>query len=242
MIVLITGASRGIGAATAKLFANEGHTVALNYNKSEDAAFSIVDAIKESGGTAKAYKADVSDADEVNEMISAVISDYGKIDALVNNAGVCFGGLLQDVTDADYAYVMDTNVKGAFNACRAVLPHMIQQKHGVIVNVASMWGEVGASYEVLYSMSKAAVIGLTKALAKEVGPSGIRVNCISPGLIDTDMNSGYTPAELDAVKDETPLGDMGKPEDIAKSINFLCSDASEFITGQVIGVNGGLVI
>ena len=242
MIVLIPGASRGIGAATAKLFANEGHTVALNYNKSEDAAFSIVYAIKESGGTAKAYKADVSDADEVNEMISAVISDYGRIDALVNNAGVCFGGLLQDVTDADYAYVMDTNVKGAFNACRAVLPQMISQKHGVIVNVASMWGEVGASYEVLYSMSKAAVIGLTKALAKEVGPSGIRVNCISPGLIDTDMNSGYTPAELDAVKDETPLGDMGKPEDIAKSINFLCSNASEFITGQVIGVNGGLVI
>ena len=242
MVVLITGASRGIGAATAKFFAGHGHCVAVNYKENEEAALSVVDAIRDAGGIANAYRADVSDPAAVTKMTESVVSDFGTIDILVNNAGVSADGLIQETEDADYAYVMDTNVKGAFNTCRAVLPLMIGKKHGKVVNVASMWGEVGASNEVLYSMSKAAIIGLTKALAKEVGPSGIRVNCVSPGVINTDMNASYSEEDINALKAEAPLGTIGSPEEVASTIYFLCSDEADFITGQNIGVNGGLVI
>lgn len=242
MTVLVTGASRGIGAATAKVFAEHGFAVAVNFKNNEEAANLVVDEIRKSGGVAESYRADVADPAQVEEMVRSVEADLGPIDVLVNNAGVCTSGLLQDMTDADYDFLMDTNVKGAFNTCRAVLPFMISRKKGSIVNVSSMWGETGASFEVLYSMTKAALIGLTKALAKEVGPSGIRVNCVAPGVINTDMNAGYSADDISALKDETPLGDIGSADDVARSIFFLCNDCAGFVTGQVLGVNGGLVI
>ena len=242
MTVLITGASRGIGAATAKVFAEHGFAVAVNFKNNEEAAASVVDEIIKKGGVAKSYRADVADPAQVAEMVRSAEADLGPVDVLVNNAGVCVSGLLQDMTDADYDFITDTNVRGAFNTCRAVLPSMISRKGGAIVNVSSMWGETGASCEVLYSMTKSALIGLTKALAKEVGPSGIRVNCVAPGVIDTDMNSGYSEQTMNELKEETPLSAIGSPEDVAKRIYFLCNECSGFVTGQVLGVNGGLVI
>ncbi|MBQ1895275.1 MAG: 3-oxoacyl-ACP reductase FabG [Clostridia bacterium] len=242
MTVLITGASRGIGAATAKVFAEHGFAVAVNFKNNEEAAASVVDEIIKKGGVAKSYRADVADPAQVAEMVRSAEADLGPVDVLVNNAGVCVSGLMQDMTDADYDFITDTNVRGAFNTCRAVLPSMISRKGGAIVNVSSMWGETGASCEVLYSMTKSALIGLTKALAKEVGPSGIRVNCVAPGVIDTDMNSGYSEQTMNELKEETPLSAIGSPEDVAKSIYFLCNECSGFVTGQVLGVNGGLVI
>lgn len=242
MSVLITGASRGIGAKTAELFAENGYSVAINYKESESAAYFVVDSVINAGGTARAFKADVSDPASVDRLLREVEDELGPVDVLVNNAGISVCGLLQNMTDEDFDAVMGTNVRASFCTCRAVLPGMIKRKSGAIVNVASVWGETGASCETLYSMSKAAVIGFTKALAKEVGPSGIRVNCVSPGVIDTDMNRGFSEEELLMLQNETPLCSLGTPEDVAKSIFFLCSDEARFITGQVLGVNGGFLI
>ena len=189
MVALVTGSSGGIGEGIARKLAGLGYSVAVNYNTSKIDAEKIVDDIVNSGGTAKAYKCNVQDVSEVNEMISEIKNDLGNVDVLINNAGVSHIGLLNDVTDEEYDRIMGVNVKGVFNVSKAVLSDMIHNKSGSIVNISSMWGEVGASCEVVYSASKAAVIGFTKALAKEVGPSGIRVNCITPGVIDTKMNS-----------------------------------------------------
>lgn len=242
MTVLVTGASGEIGAAAAKLFAENGFAVAVNFHKNGEAAAEVVSSVIHAGGRAKAFQADVSDPASVPALVSSVEESLGPVDILVNNAGVSVSGLLQDMTDADYERVMGINVKGAFNTCRAVLPGMIRRKHGVIVNVSSMWGETGASCETLYSMSKAALIGFTKALAKEVGPSGIRVNCVSPGVVDTKMNAAYSEEDMEALRLDTPLCRIGRPEEIAESIFFLCSDKAAFITGQVLGVNGGFLI
>ncbi len=242
MTVLVTGGAGGIGGAVCREFAAAGYKVAINYFKSEESANKIVDEILEAGGMAKAYKADVSQPAEVSKMVVDVMADLGHVDVLINNAAVAYQGLITDTTDVIYDRLMDVNMKGAFNATKAVLPGMINRKDGVIINISSMWGEVGASCEVIYSASKAALLGFTKSLAKEVGPSGIRVNCISPGVVDTPMNSAHGERDMEELSNETPLERIGKPEEIAKATLFLASENASFITGQILGVNGGFII
>ena len=240
--VLITGASRGIGAACARAFAAAGCRVAVHYHRSADRALALIDELTAMGADAFAVQADVSDSSQVKRMIAAVEERFGSIGVLVNNAGVALVGLLTDVADDEWRRVTDTNLGGVFACCRAALPAMIRAHRGCIVNIASMWGEVGASCEAVYSASKAGVIGLTKALAKELGPSGIRVNAVSPGVIMTDMMAGFTEDDLNALREEIPLGSLGTPEDVAAAVLFLASDEARYITGQVLSVNGGMVI
>ncbi|MBR2297025.1 MAG: 3-oxoacyl-ACP reductase FabG [Clostridia bacterium] len=236
-VVFITGGSRGIGACAVRRFASLGYMVAFTYLKSEKEALALASEVG-----ALAIKADVSSSDEVTNAINLATLQYGKIDILINNAGISEFSLFTDITDEMWKRMIDTNLSSVFYASRAVLPQMISQKSGCIINISSMWGEVGSSCEVHYSASKAGVIGLTKALAKEVGPSGIRVNCITPGLIKTDMNAMLDDATLNEIKEETPLGRLGEADDICNALVFLADDASSFITGQILGVNGGFVI
>ncbi len=240
--VLITGAATGIGRETAKRFAAEGWNVAVHYHKSEAAAQALVDELKARHASAIRVQADVRDPYAVRAMAEKVNRAFTRIDALVNNAGLAQQKLFTDITAREWDDMFDVNVKGVFHCCQAVLPGMISRKSGSIVNVSSMWGEVGASCEVHYSAAKAAVIGLTKALAKEVGPSGIRVNCVTPGVIATAMTANLDEAAIAALKDETPLGAIGSPRDVAEAIYYLASDKAAFVTGQVLGVSGGLVI
>lgn len=240
--VLITGGSRGIGAETAKIFAKSGYNVAINYNNSKDAAQSLCNEIKALGGCAEIFKADVSDVGQAEKIVEDIIEKFGAIDVLVNNAGIALGqGLFTDFTDADAKKVFDTNVFGMMNCSRAVIPHMVRQKSGKIINVSSIWGVCGGSCEVIYSSAKAAVIGFTKALAKELAPSGINVNCVAPGMIDTDMNSILSKEDMEAFCEEVPLGRIGLPKDVAESILFLASDGADYITGQTIVVDGGII-
>lgn len=240
--VLITGASRGIGRAAALTFAREGWWVAANYNNSENEALSLVEEIKAMGGTAIAIRCDVSDYDACASMIKQAEAAFGRIDALINNAGISCDMLFTDTSPADWRHTFAVNVDGAYNCCRAVLGGMLERKRGSIVNISSIWGITGGSCEVAYSASKAALIGLTKALAKELGPSNIRVNCVAPGVIDTDMNRNLTPDDIAALSDETPLCRTGTPEEAAEAIFFLASEKASFITGAVLGINGGLLI
>lgn len=234
---LVTGASRGIGAAIARELAQEGFCVAVNYRHSEEAAKRLA---AELHGIA--IQADVSDAGQVAAMAETVKRELGDIDLLVNNAGIAQQKLFSDITEADWDRMFGVNIKGMYLTCREFLPGMVRRHSGSIINLSSIWGIAGASCETHYSASKAAVIGFTKALAKEVGPSNIRVNCIAPGVIMTDMNAALGGDTLDALKEETPLGILGKPEDIAHTVAFLASEKARFLTGQVIGVNGGIVI
>lgn len=235
--VLITGGSRGIGKCAVESFAKEGYNVAFTYLNSEEKALNIA-----TGCGAFAIKCDVSSSEDVNNAVNSVIEKYGKIDILINNAGIDEFCLFTDITDEKWHKMIDTNLSGVFYTTRAVLKDMIKNQCGSIINVSSMWGEVGASCEVHYSVSKAGVIGLTKALAKEVGPSNIRVNCVTPGVIDTDMNAHLSNDDIEQLKYDTPLGKIGKCEDIVNTILFLASDKASFITGQIFGVNGGYII
>ncbi len=235
--VLITGGSRGIGAACARRFAAEGYRVAVNYHHSRTEAEELAE---ELGGIA--VQCDVADPVQVQKMVDNVLDKFCQLDSLICNAGVAQQKLFGDLTDADWRRVFAVNVDGVFHTIRAALPHLIHRKAGRIVTVSSMWGQVGASCEVGYSASKAAVIGLTKALAKELGPSGITVNCVAPGVIRTEMNGALSQETLSALAEETPLGTIGAPEDVAEAVWFLASDAARFITGQVLAPNGGLVI
>lgn len=237
MIALVTGASRGIGAATAKILAADGCTVIVHYHRAREQAEQIA---AEIGGIA--ISADLGDFAQIDNMIQEIIRIYGRIDVLVNNAGIALTGLYQDISDTDALRLFAVNLGGTMHTAKRVLPHMLRQHHGCIVNIASVWGECGAACEVHYSASKSAVIGFTKALAKEVAPSGIRVNCISPGVIDTDMNRMHDADTMQALADETPLGCIGKPDDIAEAVSFLVSDRAKFITGQILPVNGGFNI
>lgn len=240
--VLITGASRGIGAETARRFAAEGYAVAVNYHASGEAARTLVRELQDQGRTALGVRTDVSDPAQVEAMVRHVLEEFGKLDVLVCNAGVAGQKLLGDTTPEEWRRMFAVNVDGVFYCCRAVLPHFIHNKAGRIVTVSSMWGITGASCEAAYSASKAAVIGLTRALAKELGPSGITVNCVAPGVIDTEMNGELPPGAMDALREETPLGMLGAPADAAESILFLASDRARFYTGQVLSPNGGMVI
>ena len=240
--VLITGASRGIGAQCALSFAKAGYDVALNYCRSEEKALALVKEIEALGVKAFAVQADVADSAQVKGMFDAVRRELGTVDVLVNNAGIAHVGLLTDMTDDEWRRLIDTDLSGTFYCCREALADMIRVHSGVIVNIASMWGEVGASCEAAYSAAKAGVIGLTKALAKEVGPSGVRVNAVSPGVVMTDMMAGFSEDDVAALKDETPLTSLGSPENIADAVLFLASEKARFITGQVLSVNGGMVI
>ena len=241
--VLITGASRGIGAECARTFAKNGYNVAINYFRSEKNALDLKAEINDGGGVAEIFKADVSDEKQVEEMIFAVVKRFGKVNVLVANAGVSKSGVFSDMTQSDFDKICDTNVRGVCNVVKGVLPHMYERESGSIVTISSIWGQTGGSCEVLYSMSKAAIIGMTKALAKEVAPMHIRVNSVSPGAIDTDMLSCLTDEEKEDFIMQTPLNRLGKPKDVADAVLFLADDdKSSFITGHVLSVNGGYFI
>ena len=230
---LITGGSRGIGAACARQLARDGYRVVINCCRSTAAAQALAEEI---GGTAVC--ADVADSAQVERLFDAA----GEVDVLVCCAGIAWQGLLQDMTDEAWRHLFAVNTDGVFYCCRRAIPAMVRRQAGSIVTVSSMWGQAGASCEAAYSASKAAVIGLTKALARELGPSGIRVNCVSPGVIDTDMTRGHSAQTMAALREETPLGTLGTPEDVAQAVSFLVSDRARFITGQVLGVSGGFLI
>lgn len=234
--VVITGSSRGIGAATAKLFAENGFNVCVNYFHSEKAAKELTASLP----SAVAVKADISKKADAVALIEAATETFGHVDVLVNNAGIALPPqLVTDVSDADYDRVFDINMKGVHNTASAVLPQMVNRKSGNIVNISSLWGVVGGSCETVYTASKAAVIGYTKALAKELGPSGIRVNCVAPGFIRTEMNARFSEEEIASFAEETPLCRVGDPQDVAKAVFFLATDMSDFITGQTLCVDGG---
>jgi len=237
---LVTGAAGGIGSAIAKRLCRDGFFVVLNFFHSEKAAVRLRDGINSSFPEPRAeiFRADVSDRAQAENMFRSA----GGIDVLVNNAGIAQQKLFTDITEDDWRRMMAVDVTGVFHCCQLALPYMIHRKHGKIINISSMWGQAGASCEVHYSTAKAAVIGLTKALAKEVGPSGITVNCIAPGVIDTPMNASLGPETMRGLKEETPLERIGTPDDIAGAVSFLASPDADFITGQAIGVNGGFVI
>lgn len=241
---VITGASGGIGSAAALAFAQDGYNVALQYNKNRDRAFALAEKIEKAFNvSALPVQADVSSSQAVGRMFGEIEKFFGRADVLVNNAGIAQQRLFTDITDEEWEKMLGTNLDGVFYCSREVLKRfMIKTHSGVILNISSMWGQVGASCEVHYSAAKAGVIGLTKALSKEVGLSGIRVNCIAPGVVMTDMMKSFDEQTINELREETPLNTLGTPEDIAQAAVFLCSDKAKFITGQVLGINGGFVI
>lgn len=232
--VLITGASRGIGAACAKEFSEKNYHVVLNYNTSEKEA----EALKRATG-AFLLKGDVGCASDVENMKETLLKNGIHIDCIVNNAGISGESLFTEITEEDWDNMFRVNTKGAFLITKAFLPQMIARNSGSIINVSSIWGEVGAACEVHYSASKSALIGMTKALAKELAPSNIRVNCVCPGYVATDMNRHLSLEDVLDITKEIPIGRVGEPSEIAKTIEFLASDSASYITGQIIGVNGG---
>ena len=236
--VLITGASGGIGSAIAKIFAINGYYTILHYNNNFNGISEIYNLLKNNNCNSKIIKADLTNTDEIDKLVS----ECGSIDILVNNAGISYSGLLTDMSDLDIIKVTNTNLNSVMLLTKKILPHMITKKSGKIINVSSIWGICGASCEVVYSATKAGIIGFTKALAKEVGPSGICVNCVAPGATKTKMLEEYSEETIVKISDSTPLLRIGEPSDIANSVYFLASNKSDFITGQIISPNGGLVI
>lgn len=236
MLVLVTGASRGIGREIAKELAQKGNKVIANYNKSEEQAKSL----QQENDNIEIYKADVSKREEVHKMVEDILKKYGKIDVLINNAGIAESKLFTDVTDDDWQKIINTDLYSVFCVTQEALPNMIHNKKGCIINISSVWGIVGASCETIYSVAKAGIDGMTKSLAKELGPSNIRVNSIAPGIIDTDMNKNLTQEDIKNIEKEIPLGSVGRTMDIAKCVEWLIQD--EYTTGQIISVNGGWII
>ncbi len=239
-VVVVTGGSRGIGAQIVKTLANENYKVILNYNNSKEQAEKIQQELLEQGNEIEIIKADVSKREETEKLIQFAINKFNKIDVLINNAGISQEGLFTDVTEEEWQKIINTNLNSVFYCNQQALKYMIQEQQGCIINISSIWGETGASCEVAYSTTKAAINGMTKALAKEVGPSNIRVNAIAPGIIDTDMNRNLTNEELEQIKEQIPLNKIGKALDIAKCVKWLIED--EYTTGQIISINGGWYI
>lgn len=242
--VLITGGSRGIGAASVLAFAKAGYRVAFTWHSSADAARRVVETVQQTvpGSTVLAIRADAANSAQVRDAVAQTARELGGPQVLVCNAGIAQQKLFTDLTDEDWRRMMSVDLDGVFYACRAALPGMIREKYGRILCVSSMWGQTGGSCEVHYSAAKAGVIGLCRALAKEEGPSGITVNCVAPGVIDTDMMASFTEEDRAALAEETPVGRLGTAEEIARTLVFLASPDAGYITGQVIGQNGGLVI
>lgn len=236
--VFITGGSRGIGAAAARLFYKSGYNVAINYNRSEREAFSLAEEMPGS----LILCGDISSEEEVRAMLEKTISHFGKIDVLINNAGIAHTSLVTDTLLSDWENLFAVNVRGVFLASKYAARAMIKNHSGKIINVSSMWGISGSSCESCYSATKGAVIAFTKALAKELGPSGITVNCVAPGLIDTDMNKNLSYDDKKAFADDTPLERMGTAEDVAKALLFLASEGADFITGQILSCDGGAIV
>ena len=239
-IVIITGASRGIGREIAKRLVKKGLKVIANYNKSEEAAKELKSELKQEGIKIDIVKADVSKREEAKKIAKYALDKYGKIDVLINNAGISEYKLFTDETDEDWDKIINTNLYSAFAMSQEVIPNMVHNKNGLIINMSSAWGVVGGSLEVIYSVSKAGMDGLTKALAKELGPSSIRVNSIAPGMIYTKMNEKFTSEEIEEIKEEIPLGKIGEAQDISKCVEWLIED--KYTTGQVISINGGWII
>ncbi len=238
--VIVTGGSRGIGEAIVRLLAEKDYNIILNYNKSEEKAKQIQNELKQKGKNIEIFKADVSKREEVKKLILFTIEKFKIIDVLINNAGISQTKLFTDISDEEWNNMVQTNLNSVFYCTQEVLPTMINNKNGCIINISSIWGITGASCEVSYSVAKAGIDGMTKALAKELGPSNIRVNSIAPGIIDTDMNKEYTKEEIEEIKNEIPLGRIGKAIDVARCVNWLVED--EYTTGQIISPNGGWLI
>lgn len=238
--VLVTGSSRGIGRAIAERFARDGHRVAIHCHVRRAEADALKAALQQEHLSVMAVQGDVSKEAEVARMLEEIRAYFGPVDVLVNNAGIALPQqLLTDCTAADWDRLFAVNVRGAFLCCRGVLPDMVRKKRGSIVNLSSMWGVTGGSCEVPYSASKAALIGLTKALAREVAPSGIRVNCVAPGFVPTGMNAHLSPETVEGIREETPLLTLGTPEDVAAAVCFLACEDARFLTGQVLCCDGG---
>lgn len=240
-VALITGSSRGIGRAEAIALARDGYAVCVNCVERVDKAQELVNMLRSEGFEAMWYRADVADAAAVKQMVAEVEKNLGAVTLLVNNAGIAKQCLFQDMTEEYWKHIFDVNLNGAFNTIQAVLPHMLHEHSGCIINTSSIWGQHGASCEVAYSATKHAIIGLTRSLAQELAPTNIRVNCVAPGVINTDMVQVLGAETLDALAEDTPVGRLGRPEDIAAVVSFLASDAASFITGQVITSDGGFI-
>ena len=236
--IWITGGSRGIGAACVRRFASAGDRVFFLWHRSADRAGALEASLRGVTG----LRCDLRSAEETQAVLSALLEREGAPDALVNCAGTAHFGLFQDLGEQGWRDALAVNLDAAARVTRLVIPGMVSRKSGSIVQVSSMWGQVGASCEAAYSAAKAGLIGLTRALARELGPSGIRVNCVSPGLIDTEMNAHLSPDDLSALCEEIPLGRIGRPEEVAEAVFFLCGDGASFITGRVLGVSGGMVV
>ncbi len=239
-VIVVTGGSRGIGAEIVKKLARDNYRVILNYNKSENEAKKIKEDLQKNNINIEIFKADVSKREEVKKIIDFAINKFGKIDVLINNAGISQAKLFTDLTDEDWNNMIQTNLTSAFYCTQEAIKNMISRKEGLIINISSIWGVTGSSCEVHYSVAKAGIDGMTKALAKEVGPSNIRVNSIAPGIIDTDMNKTYTDKEIKDIIEDIPLNKIGKKVDIARCVEWLIKD--EYTTGQVISINGGWLI
>ena len=240
-VALVTGGAKGIGAAIVKKLCKDGYSVAINYNKSEQRALSLCSFCASEGFTVLPVRCDVSSSSEVEKMFTEIEEKLGSVEVLINNAGISLWGLFDTVTDEQWAEIIGTNLTGTFNCTRRAVPAMLKNKYGRIINISSVWGQEGASCEAAYSASKAGVIGLTKALAKEYAPSGITVNCICPGVIDTDMMSRFSDEEKADICEDIPAGRMGSPEEVAEAVSFFASENSSYVTGQILGVNGGML-
>lgn len=240
--VLITGGAKGIGRAMAEIFAFKGYNVVFNFYKSYNEAKDLESRLRVMGCEAYGLQGDITDNEDIEKIFKFIEEKFQGLDILINNAGISQFKLFTEIEEKDWDLMINVNLKGMFNCCKKAVPYMISKKSGKIINISSIWGMVGASCEVHYSTSKAGMIGFTKALAKELGPSGIQVNCITPGVIDTEMNRGLTEEDRCSLRDNTPLMRLGTPEDIANLALYLSSEEADFITGQIISPNGGIVI
>lgn len=240
-VALVTGASRGIGSAIAQQLSSLGANVVINYSKDEEGALNTLEKIKEKGGYGAIIKGDISNYKEAKSLVEETVKRFGKLDILINNAGISKVGLFMDQSEEDIDSMIDVNLKGAVNVTHFAIKYLLNSKEASIINISSIWGNVGASCEVLYSLTKGGINTFTKALAKELAPSGIRVNAISPGVINTSMNKWLSEEEEEQLKNEIPMGRFGEASEIAKTVVFLCSSQSSYITGQIITVDGGML-